>query len=188
MLLNEKFKIKNAFNFKYFFSKDIISLLELIMSVGPFNPLVYSNTEITRINFTQTFNPYKFDDIDTLGDGQIEFRRVMNLALRKVPNKLYWYTIEKHPESNRYHMHGQVVIYQEYKYPFDIKDKYMLYDNINGLLGKKIGVRKIRFDKKELGKEREELYPTYAHYCLKEVPSYILVKNGDVSYPEKPSC
>lgn len=131
---------------------------------------------LIALNFTQTFNPYKFTTTDTLFSGQELFRKYVNQTYRKFgPDYKYWYVLEKH-ENNRYHMHGQFYI----SFVGDRQTQYKFYDCLSGLLKKYIGICVLKWNDKEPRLDKD--YKTWEEYCLKEKISYISVENGEVSY------
>lgn len=132
-----------------------------------------------KLNFTVTFNPYKFTDSDTILVGPELFEEVVRLCLGKSKWKgmtqKFFYVKEKH-KNQRYHLHGQIFFEPEVfsKFRFDI------FDMLNGLIKKKLGICVLKWDDMKIDDSKE--YSSYLSYCWKDAEHATAILDGEKYY------
>lgn len=145
--------------------------------IEEFRPFQIYN-KYRKLNFTVTFNPYKFTDSDTIEEGPRIFREQMKLVLNKKGGDdfSYYYVKEQH-KNRRYHLHGQIFFENQEVYE---KCRFDIFDRLNGLIKKKCGIAVLKWDNGEVDTSKE--YHTYLDYCLKEAQYVTYVdRNGVLS-------
>lgn len=120
------------------------------------------------LNFTITFNPNRFTRIDSLASAPKYAVSCIMAALTKICDKhelcapKIWY-IDELMKNGYGHLHGQILMDEQLQENQTLRAK--TYDNVSGILCKKIGNNVLKWNQSTT--ESEE-YPTYYHYMRKD--------------------
>lgn len=128
------------------------------------------------LNFTITFNPYKFTTADTFWDAPMYFAKYINRV--RYFHKL-WFVFESH-ENMRKHLHGQLQI----AVPINNKEyRFEILTNISKWVNARLGRSDFLWNNEQI---RDSTYPTWIHYCFKENPEHVYwVFNNDPAIYQK---
>lgn len=126
-----------------------------------------------RLNFTVTFNPYKYTDMDTIREGPRIFEECCKIVLNKkgCNDFTYFYVKEQH-KNQRYHLHGQIMFHDRQLYQ---NNRFAIYDRLNGMVKKKCGVSVFKWDDGKIDDSKE--YKTYLDYCCKDATYVTYIDN-----------
>lgn len=130
-----------------------------------------------RLNFTVTFNPYKFTDFDTIREGPEIFENCCKIVLNKKGcNEFSYFYVKEQHKNQRYHLHGQIMFHDMQLYK---NNRFDVFDRLNGLVKKKCGISVFKWDDGKIDDTKE--YKTYFDYCLKDASVLTYVNTEGVS-------
>ena len=122
-----------------------------------------SDKQFFELNFTITFNPHKFSDVDTLWDGPCYFAKYIN-KVRYFHSM--WFVFESHKNGRR-HLHGQMKL----KVPQRLAvNRFDTLTNISKWCNSRLGRSDFYWNNSQI---RDSDYPTWYDYCVKENPSHM---------------
>lgn len=133
------------------------------------------------INYTQTFMPGRFLDIDTIWDGPKVLLTYLSRNKEFVEHR---FVIEKHPDKpSRKHVHGQIII----DCGNNPDKRFAVLTRLQTYCRKMYGINHWKFNQiSQFEEDENKQYPSYWAYCMKEVDCWFHVtKNGQIDEFDK---
>ena len=122
------------------------------------------------INVTITYTS-RFSDADTIYFAPSKLKKYLESTDNIDTIVGYYFCNEKHKNSRRFHMHGQI----EFKHSSSRDVQIERFNDMYHYLSKTFGKTTIKWNNPEF--EEDSDYPSYTHYCFKEADEPVIRYN-----------